>query len=192
MTSPLRDLLDRPLRGRIIALIIVAVLAAAVAWYVGMDWWHACVIATAVAAIGLIWMAIPDRPPTVWPLESHRKDDGNRNDVNRLSWSLRTRRRRVRPEAVRRIRRLADARLEPFRTTSEQSLDIDDPADRASIERLIGSRAYATLRSNPVRLPTFGDIEQCLDALSGLIDPGTGVQDPPAHRRSTPIRKRTP
>lgn len=157
-------------RGRLIALGVLAVLAAAVAWYVGMDAWHAVVIAAVVLAIGLIWMAVPERPTTIWPRETHAKDDGNRNDVNRLSWSLRTRRRRVRPDAVRRVRRLADARLMAFRQSSERSLDLDDPDDRASVERLIGAHAYQTLRSNPVRLPTFRDIERCLDGLSRLVD----------------------
>jgi hypothetical protein len=175
-----------PWRGRLTGLIVLAVLTGGVAWYVGVDGWHASVIAAAVLAVGLIWMALPERPPSIWPFESQAKDDGNRNDVNRLSWSLRTRKRRVRPEAVRRIRKLAAQRLEAVRQEAvgqgdARPLDLDDPADRVSIERLIGSRAYRTLRSNPVRQPTFADVEQCLDALSALVEPV-----------STTTRKRTP
>jgi hypothetical protein len=54
-----------------------------------------------------------------------------------------------------------------------RQLDLDEPADRESIEQLIGSRAYRTLRSNPVRQPTFADVEQCLDALSALAEPSS-------------------
>jgi hypothetical protein len=166
-----RESSGTPWRARLTWLIVLAVLAGAVSWYVGVDGWHAAVIAAAVLAVGLIWSALPERPPSVWPLESRRQDDGNRNDVNRLSWSLRTRKRRVRPEAVRRIRKLAAQRLQAMGDTRQ--LDLDEPADRESIERLIGSRAYRTLRSNPVRQPTFADVEQCLDALSALAEPSS-------------------
>jgi hypothetical protein len=181
MTSAFGGPSGKSWRGRLAWLIVLAVLAGGVAWYVGIDGWHASVIGAAVLAVALIWVAVPERPSGAWPLESRVKDDGNRNDVNRLSWSLRTRRRRVRVEAVRRIRKLAAQRLETLRVGDARPLDLDDPADRASVEQLIGSRAYRTLRSNPVRPPTFADVEQCLDALSALVEPV-----------STPTRKLTP
>lgn len=171
MTNAYGGVPGRQWRGRLTWLVVLAVVAGGVTWYVGVDGWHASVIGAAVLAVGLIWMAVPERPSGAWPLESRAKDDGNRNDVNRLSWSLRTRRRRVRPEAVRRVRKLAAQRLDAIRDA--EPLDLDDPADRASVEQLIGSRAYRTLRSNPVRQPTFADVEQCLDALSALVDPSS-------------------
>lgn len=171
----------RAWRGRLAWLVVLAVLAGAIAWYVGVDGSHAAVIGSATLAVGLIWMAVPERPSGIWAPEPHAKDDGNRNDVNRLSWSLRTRKRRVRPEAVRRIRQLAAQRLDTIAVGGARPLDLDDPTDQASIEQLIGGRAYRTLRSNPVRQPTFADIEQCLDALDAVVESD-----------STPTRRWTP
>ncbi|MEO8906950.1 MAG: hypothetical protein ABI310_02625 [Microbacteriaceae bacterium] len=176
-----RAVLARPLRRRVIGLLITAVVAAALAWYTGMDAWHAALVAAVVIALGLSWQLLPDAPASTWPLEVQARADGTRGDVTRLSWTLRTRRGRVQSGALIRIRLLAARRLEPH------ELNLDDPADAAAVTRLIGASAYRTLRPNPASLPTFYQVQRCLDGLTHLVDPGSGVPDPPASRAITPL-----
>lgn len=177
--SPWRALLRRPFRRRAIGLLVTAALAAAFLWYLGMDAWHATLVAAAVIALGLSWQLIPDNPASSWPLELSARADGNRGDVTRLSWTLRTRRGRVQPGALIRIRLLAARRLEPH------ELDLDDPADEAAVIELIGPAAYRTLRPNPRSLPTFYQLERCLDGLGHLVEAGSGVADPPSRTATT-------
>jgi phage shock protein PspC (stress-responsive transcriptional regulator) len=172
-------MVQRPLRIRLLLLPAAAGVLAGLAWYIGMDLWHACVIAAVVLALGLLWLTVPDSPPGVWPREESAKDEGTRHDVTRLSWSLRTRRGRVRADALTRIRLLSAGRLAPY------GIDMDDAHDRDALVRLIGERAYRTLRPTPQRLPYFHDIERCLDALSGLVPPDSGIPDPPARPAAT-------
>lgn len=187
----LRALVTPPWRSRLIALIALAVVAAVVLWYLGMDPWHAAAVIGVIVAIGVVWLAVPERPSMTWTVESSLHDDGNRSDVDRLSWSLRTRRGQVRPDAVRRVRRLAASRLAIVSPDADNPLDLDRPADRAAIEQMLGGRAYRTLRPNPVRQPSFHDIEQCLDVLSTLVRPGSVIADPPARLHRFPTRKST-
>ncbi|HEY5224086.1 MAG TPA: hypothetical protein VIJ18_13695 [Microbacteriaceae bacterium] len=181
MGSPWRAVLRRPFRRRAIGLLVAAVLAAAFLWYLGMDAWHAALVAAAVIALGLSWQLIPDNPASGWPVEVSVRADGNRGDVTRLSWTLRTRRGRVQPGALIRVRLLAARRLEPH------ELDVDDPADEAAVTALIGASTYRTLRPNPASLPTFYQIERCLDGLAQLVDPGSGVADPPSRAAITQL-----
>lgn len=156
------ELLRKPMRIRVIGFFATGVLVCAVAWYIGLDLSHAVIAGLAVLVVGVAVLSLPELDTTWWARSDAGADDGARNDVTRLSWSLRTRRWRVRPDAVRRVRTLAASRL------SALGLDLDDPADQRRVEQRIGARAYRTLRPEPVHLPFFGDIQHTLDALDTL------------------------
>ena len=159
--SNLRVLFRPPHRRlTLIALIGTPVLAAA-CWYFGTDVAHAIAIALSITTLGLIWAAAPGGEEPAWPNDT-RLDQPGRRDIAELSWWLRSRRGRVDDAALRRVRAMTSNRL------TSRGLDLADPADRAAIERLIGTEAYATLRSGRQRPPLLRSVVRCLDALDTL------------------------
>lgn len=169
LRSALRCLLRPPRRRRAVLVGVGAVLAAAVCWYVGMDTAHAVTVGLVAGAAGLCWTAVPDHQDVDWEQPPRAAQEGARWDVAQLSWSLRTRRGRVQHTALRRVQDLARHRL------ALRQLDLDDPGDRAAIERLIGEAAYATLARPRSDLPLLRALVHCLDALDGLDPPHPGT-----------------
>lgn len=171
--SAVRSLFERPRRGRVVLVLIVGVLTAGVSWYVGMDTGHAVTLGTVLAAVAVSWIAVPDHERVEWPEESGAGREGARRDVVQLSWSLRPHYGRIRQAALGRVQDLARYRL------GLRQLDLDNPADRAAIERLIGPAAYATLRSRAAgRLPLLRSVVHCLDVLDRLDPSRSGVAHP--------------
>jgi hypothetical protein len=161
----LLGLVQRPERRVTIWALIVVVLVAAVCWYFGADAWHSVLIGGVLTTVGLISLVgIPARDPsaTDWRAGPSPNREGARGEVAELSWSLRTSYGgRVDIRAVSRVRQLARRRL------ALHQLDLNDPADRAGVEALIGRSAYAVLVRRE-RRPMLHALLHCLDALDRL------------------------
>lgn len=161
---------------------LVALLIAGVCWYFGADVWHSFLIGGAVTTLGLIgWSANDgqDSRSAGWHSENRSNSHGARRDVAQLSWSLRGSYGRVGSGAVLQARRLAAQRLARY------ELDLLDPADRPSIEDMIGRRAYAVLVHGERRPPLLRSFIHCLDALDAL-DPTQPVGQRAERRRRLP------
>jgi len=165
--SAIRLLLHRRHRGALAGVCLVAISAAGVAWYIGMDAGRATAVGIVALGLGIAWIVVPEQRSVRWPRPVHTARDGARRDVVQLSWSLRTSLGRVQPGALARVRELARRRL------AARSLALDDPADAAAIEQLIGAAAYAVLRPGD-GLPTLRSLLHCLDALDRLGAPPLG------------------
>lgn len=167
----------RPVR----LVVITAVLAVVVAWYLGMDIWHALTVGAGLGALGLCWITLPGRRrKTEWPLETGRVAEGARREVSQLSWSL-PHHGRAQHTGLRRVQDLARRRL------ALHGLELDAPADGPGIRKLIGSSAYSTLRPTARKLPTVRAVVHCLDMLDRL-DPlrsATALSAVPARRSGT-------
>lgn len=156
------NLLRPPRRRHFILLLIGAILVAFVCWYTGMDLPHAVTVAAALTAAGLCFIAAPDPERAPWPdEETGTGAEGARRDIVQLSWSMRPRYGRIRTSGLGRVQNLARYRL------ALHQLDLRNPHDRAAIERLIGTAAYATLHSDK-RLPLLRSVVHCLDMLDRL------------------------
>jgi hypothetical protein len=157
-------LLQPSRRARAILLVLAAIVAGFVCWFIGMDPAHAVVVTAAVVAVGFAWIAVPEHSDTRWPVAYPKTPDGARNDVLDLSWALRRQRGGIRERAVGRIRGLAVERL------AHRGLSLNNPNDRAAIENLIGPRPYAVLTSTSGRPPQLRTVEACLDALERITE----------------------
>ncbi|HWU45989.1 MAG TPA: hypothetical protein VN133_04450 [Humibacter sp.] len=141
-------------------------------WFFGVDVWYATGFALVFVALGIVWASIGGTDVPDWQATTPEHPAGARDDVVRLAWSLRMHKGQVHEPAYKRLRSLAAERLAPHR------LEIDDPADRASIESMIGATGYRALHAPGGRLPSLTAVENCLEALDAL----TG--DPPPPRPS--------
>jgi hypothetical protein len=148
-----------------IRVLVVGFVVAAICWYFGADVGHSILLGSVLTTVGLVGSTrrpVHDRGANDWQRDEVRNRDGARNDVDELSWSLRTHFGRVGAGALRRVLRLAELRLAMF------GLDVRDPADRGAIEQLIGRRAYAPLAPHARRPPSLRSLLHCLDALDSL------------------------
>ncbi|MGC9221064.1 MAG: hypothetical protein ACP5H2_06890 [Solirubrobacteraceae bacterium] len=167
--GPLGYLKRRHAAGRL----ATAVGFSVIFWYFGANVWRAVLLGLTttiivVSVTAILNLEVSDR--TASRGGSRRRALGTRNDVTRLSQSLRFGWGRVDFAAQSRVRRLAQQRL------ASRRLDLHNPADRAAIERLIGRRAYTALvnpRAKPVRLRT---LVYCLDVLDTLPWAPAGAQ----------------
>ncbi|MCU1477895.1 MAG: hypothetical protein JWQ64_2588 [Subtercola sp.] len=188
----LRALVRPPRRQSTILVLVGAAVGSAACWYFGLDVWRAVGFGVIGAAAGLTWVAVPDHSFTEWTLPGDSSRDGARRDVVQLSWALRSRYGRIGHTAFSRVRDVAATRL------ALRGLDLTDPADQPAIERLIGGRAYATLRSGSrLRLPRMRAFVHCLDALDALDardapDPRTSHTSHTSATSATPNTPHTP
>jgi hypothetical protein len=158
---------------------LLALLLAAVCWYFGADVSHSILIGIAVTTLGLVFSIANDNPEfgnTGWQSDSRSNLQGARRDVAQLSQSLRGSYGRVGHGAVVQAQRLARQRLASYQ------LDLLNPADRPSIEQLIGHHAYAALAPGERRTPSLRSFISCLDALDAL-DPTPRIILRPRSRR---------
>jgi hypothetical protein len=144
--------------------VFAAVIVATACWYFGADVAHS-ILFGAAAAIGFAAVyGSSDHvlESTSWRVGEELSRHGTRSDVALLSGSVRGKFGRVNESVLVRARRIASRRLAPHH------VDLSDPADRASIEELIGAGAYKTLTWSTGRRPTTRAIVGCLDALDRL------------------------
>jgi hypothetical protein len=129
---------------RLVPVIVVAILAGGIVWFFGLGILPAVVVILVIGAVGTVLRLVtPELPNRDWPLPPPPITDGARREAFELSWAMRTRSGIVDDRIVLRVRSIAANRL-AFR-----HLDLDNPAHRRSIERLVGPQVY--------RLLTFGD-----------------------------------
>lgn len=145
--------------------LIVATVVAAICWYFGADLWHSILLGSVLTTVGLVCStrrSVLNRDDFDWRGSEVRNRDGARNDVDVLSWSLGTHYGRIGDSALRRVQRLAELRL------AGVGLDVRDPADRGTIEQLIGRSARVLLTPHGRRPPTLHSLLRCLDALDSI------------------------
>jgi hypothetical protein len=127
---------------RYVGVVIVALLVGAGCWFFGLDVVPSIVVALVVAGLGITLGIITLPLDNVeWPPAPPEPTDGARREVSELTWSLRTPGGVVGERNVERVRRIADTSLR------RRHLDLDNPAHRVRIERLIGAPLYALLNS---------------------------------------------
>lgn len=154
MTHPLADLIRPPRHRRVVLSAVGVVLVAGIAWYLGLDTWNAIELGGVLLALVILWILPPRGEHADRAVSSQAVPQGYRRDVAELSRSLHARTGRVRGVAAQRL--------------ATQKLNLDDPADRAGIERLIGAGTYSTLLPDAQRLPTLRALLHCLDMLDRL------------------------
>lgn len=135
-------------------------------WFFGASPWWGVAVGVVVAAAIAMWRALPDLEEPIWPKRVPETAPGVRDDVHVLGWAIADLKGRVQPRALEKVRVVARGRLSP------RGLDLDAASDRAGIEALIGSRAYATLHSNVSSMPTQAALLATLDALDRIEQPG--------------------
>lgn len=156
--------------GRLVALGVTGAVAAVGAWVLGLDAAHAVALALAVLGVGAVLSALAPAPAEPWPRRERPARAGAYGEVQRLSWSLRARHGTVRPDALRRLRRIVVLRL------AETGLELDAPADRDEIDRILGGReTRVLLAGDGTRVPPAAvrRVLDVLDRLDALEAPGT-------------------
>jgi hypothetical protein len=134
-----------------------------ICWFFGADVWHSILFGTVLTAIGAIVLrGLGSDVGTVTWRAAGNSRQGARRDVDQLSWSMRGSYGTVDGAAVWRVQRLAAQRLALYH------LDLQDPADRPTIEHLLGRRAYLLLTRAQGRPVSLRALLQCVDALDVL------------------------
>jgi hypothetical protein len=163
--------------GRLVLLAVFGTALGFCCWFFGVDPWYAVAFALVIVALGVAWAALGGADVPDWADDPVERPPGARDDVVRLAWSLRMHKGQVHEQAFKRVRALASERFAASR------LDIDEPADRAAIEQLIGATGYRALHAPQGRMPSLTAVEICLDALDAVAgDPSPprppGLSDP--------------
>lgn len=178
-------------RLRAIGCAVLGLVVGGGAWLLGMDAAHSAGLGAVVAGLCLCLAMLGEQPAVAWPPPPDPIRPGSRRDVAQLGWSLGVRGRPVSPEAVRRLRDLAEQVLE------RDGLRLDDPADTEAVAGLLGPGAGAVLRRGSGARPRTADFAAVLGRLEGLAGRDDGrptASSPPALVSSiaTPARQSTP
>jgi hypothetical protein len=150
---------NRRALGGVIALALVA---AAVLWFFGLGVVPALGVADVVVAVGVVWTATRDGESLAWPVPPVRTEPGARRDLSEIAWALRSRG-GVPERLIARVRVVARRRL-----LVGHQLDLDDPADRAAIERVLAPDVVAVLtsaRRPELTLTSFGAVIAAVESI---------------------------
>lgn len=150
--------------------VVLAVIAAGIAWFFGVDVPQALAVGGVVAAVGLTWAAVRDGAPLTWPAPPVRSEPGARRDLSETAWSLRSRG-GVPERALGRARSVARHRLRTL-----HQLDLDDPDHRDRIEAVLPPPVVAVLSSErrpELDLAAFASVLTALEALAPPTDQTT-------------------
>lgn len=156
-----------------------ALLIGAVAWFFGLDVPHSTMIAFAVAAIALTWIAVQEGEAQVWPTTEHRRAEGGRRDLQSLGWSMKTRG-GVHDATLGRVRETARHRL-----LFLYGLDLYDSHDRAAIETVLAPWAVTLLTTTRHATLDLATFTRCLTAVEAIGGAAAGVRGPSGAARTT-------
>jgi len=156
----LRTLLGRRRRVGAALWTVSAVLAALVAWDLGLDVGHAVLLGALVAGAGTLQLTMPELETPELPEPAGYARDGVRQEVASLTYAMRGEKGAVRESVVLRIRDLAARRL------ARHGLELDRQDDTERIEALLGPAAGVLVRGQT--RPSASAIAACLDALDAL------------------------
>jgi hypothetical protein len=155
-----------PNRRETIRVLGIAVLLAAICWYLGANVWHSILLGCAITVAWLAGMAgtaYPEIRDLGWRHGDRAANKGSRSDVANLSWSLRNSWGSVGRAAEWRLRQIARHRL------ALEGLDLGNPDDGPAIERRLGRPVYRVLvRTIQKRRLRRRALLYCLDALDAL------------------------
>ena len=141
-----------------------------VGWAFGLEWPSALLVALGlVAVLGLRRIPATNHQEDWPPPPEVGFDRGVRREVTRLSWSLHGYESRVERPSLIRLRAVADRRL------GLRGLHLDDPADGARCQALLGPLAHRVVTAGPRAHVTFEQFAASLVALEDLGNQGTGV-----------------
>jgi len=170
-----RALFARGYRGRLVWSILSGMAVGVVVWFSGMDLPHAVGLGAVVAAGGACLAMLGERASVQWPDDPVAPREGARRDVAQLGWAVQTRGGTVTPEAVRHLRSVA------AQTLALHGIELDDPAHRPAVERVLGSDAAAIVRRGSAEAPRTAVFESVLARLERIGDEPAGrLRDPDA------------
>ncbi|WP_144710377.1 hypothetical protein [Curtobacterium pusillum] len=147
--------------------VVLAVVAAGITWFFGVDVPQSLAVGGVVAAVGLTWTAVRDGPPLTWPVPPVRSAPGARRELSETAWALRSRG-GVPERAIARARSVARHRLRTL-----HRLDLDDPDQRAAIEAVLPPAVVAVLRAErrpELDLAGFAAVLTAVEALAPPTD----------------------
>lgn len=162
-------------RRATVGVVLLAVLAAGVTWFFGVDVPQSLAVGGVVAAVGLTWSAIREGAPMTWPVPPVRSAPGARRAVSETAWALRARG-GVPERTLGRARAVARHRLRTF-----HQLDLDDPDDRAAVEAVLPSSVVDVLQSErrpELDLAAFAAVLDAVEALAPTTDRTTTERQP--------------
>lgn len=149
-----------PVRRHLVRATVTATIGAALGFGGILDPAHAVLLSCLLFAGLSLQTGQPDELPVEWPARRFTNRAGGRNGVSDLAWQVFEADGRVRRQVVQRVHGLATARLALL------GVDVDDPAQRTEVERLLGPRVAAGLASD--RRPTARTLQLWLDAIDRL------------------------
>ena len=128
--------------GRVLGgVIALALVVGAALWFFGLGVVPALGVSGVIVAVGVVWSATRDGESLTWPVPPVRTAPGARRDLQEVAWSLRSRG-GVPERLIARARDVARRRL-----LAAHQLDLDDPAHRPAIERVLAPDVVAVLTS---------------------------------------------
>ena len=166
-----RRVVAGPREHRVVAVVVLPVLAVLVPWYLGVDLWHALAFGAVTLTVAVLWRGAPDWDDASWRPGARPAATGVRDDVSRLAAAVGRGRTVEGAPALRRLRAVARVRL------ARHGVDLDDPADAPRVAALLGGSAPALLRADTTRARRT-DVVACLSALENL-DRTTSPQELP-------------
>lgn len=148
---------------RLVPVIVIALLTGGVVWFFGLGLLPSIVVVLAVGAVGTVLRLVRvDSLGRDWPPPPPPKTDGARREAFELSWAMRTRSGIVDDRIVLRVRSIAANRL------ALRHLDLDNPAHRQPIQRLVGPQVYELLTFGSERRVRLNAILATLEVLDSL------------------------
>jgi hypothetical protein len=144
----------------IIQVVLGCTLIPAAAYAIGIDLVHSLLIASAVAGGMTVLRMLSIGEDSFWPQLNGRGREGNRREVLRLSWTLKSKvsssNHRV---VIQRLHALATRRL------AELGIDFNDPADQGRASDVLGATAYQVLTGAKL---SPRSMVRCVDVLEAL------------------------
>jgi hypothetical protein len=162
-----------------VPVIVVAAIAGGVVWFFGLGILPAIVVVLVVGAVGTVLRLVTGETPNRdWPLPPPPITDGARREAFELSWAMRTRSGIVDDRIVLRVRSIAAKRL------ALRHLDLENPANRRAIERLVGPQVYDLLTSVDERRVRVTTVIATLEVLDSLGTSRPSVPHPNSKKQA--------